>query len=368
MANAKAKPKQPSLQKFDAKMRSGDAVADLAWYSPEKPPFYLAGFPWFSKDGVYRRMPLKPKDKLPEAVDWLANHTAGGQIRFQSNSRKLSVRVKLLRAADMVHMPATGQCGFDCYVGPPRQQRFMGVTRYDVKASEYQIALFDLAQAKERNITLNFPLYQGVQEISVGLEPGASLSAPPPYALKRPVVIYGTSITQGGCASRPGMAYTNILSRRLNVEIFNLGFSGSGKGEPEVARTIATIRNPALIALDYESNCGGRDALSATLPGFIQILRRSHPQVPILVISKIRYAAENFNPSMIQGRLSTRDYQRDTVATLRRSDPHIFFADGGELLGSGFDECAVDGVHPTDLGFLRMADGLEPVFRTILGL
>ena len=364
----KLKPKPTGLQKFDAKMRADETVSDFVWYSPAQAPLHLAGFAWYAKDRVYRRMPLKPKDKLPEAVEWLANHTAGGQIRFQSNSRKLSVRVKLTRPADMVHMPATGQCGFDCYAGPPTQQVFAGATRYDVKASEYQIAVFDLPTAEERNITLNFPLYQGVERVDVGLQPGATVKAPPPYARKRPIVIYGTSITQGGCASRPGMAYTNILSRRLNVEIVNLGFSGSGKGEPEVARTIATIPDPEMLVLDYESNTGSLEALSATLPGFIQILRKAHRNVPILVISKINYAIENFNPEARAKRNSTRNYQRDTVAKFAKTDPKIFFTDGGTLLGADFDECAVDGVHPTDLGFLRMANGLEPVFRTILGL
>ena len=365
---ASSRREKVNLQKFDAKMRDSTAVSELAWHSPMRAPFQLAGFAWFSKDRIYRRMPLKPAEALPEAVDWLANHTAGGQIRFRSNSRKLSVRVKLTGPADMVHMPATGQCGFDCYIGEPGKQAFVSTTKYDVKLSEYHCQLFDLPDSAERHVTLNLPLYQGVKAVEVGLDAGASIGSPAPYALARPVVIYGTSITQGGCANRPGMAYTNILSRMLNVQIVNLGFSGSGRGEPEVARTIATIESPACLVLDYEANTGTLENLKATLPEFIRILRAAHAKAPILVVSRIAFAAERTLPEALTKRLANRDYQRDTVAGFRKRDPLVFFKDGGDLLGSGFDECTVDGTHPTDLGFQRMAEGLAPVLKVILGL
>src|SRR5690606_22957788 len=106
--------------------------------------------------------------------------------------------------------------------------------------------------AEMRMITLNFPLYQGVQEIEIGLSPDAQLIAPTPYIDDRKVIVYGTSITQGGCAARPGMSYTNILSRMINYEFINLGFSGNGQGEPELSHIISQIERPALLVLDYE--------------------------------------------------------------------------------------------------------------------
>ena len=356
------------LEKFDKAMRAETTTSALQWHSPRKAPFHLTGFAWFNEEGIYRRLPRKPQRGLPEAVDYLANNTAGGQIRFQTDSTKLSVRAKLSAPAGMVHMPATGQCGFDCYIGPPAQQRYLSTTKYDVKADRYDCSLFDLPTAELRNITLNFPLYQGVEEVEIGLNPDAKILPPPPYALTHPVVIYGTSITQGGCATRPGMLYSNILSRRLNVEFINLGFSGSGKGEPELAHLMAEIKNPAMLVIDNEANVPVFADHRRTLPEFIRILRAAHPSVPMLVISRIRFAGENFNPKVGADRIERRDFQRQTVQEFAAKDPRIFFHDGADLLGSDFDECTVDGVHPTDLGFLRMADGLEPVFRTILGL
>jgi hypothetical protein len=339
----------------------------LTWRSPADPPFRLAGFAWFGQDRLYRRLPAEARWPLPEVVHALANCTAGGQIQFRTDSPALAIRVRLTAPAGMVHMPATGQCGFDCYIGPPKRQRYCSTTKYDLRRSDYECALFDLPEAEMRNVTLNFPLYQGVEEVLVGLRPDARVQPPPPYDDPRPVVVYGTSIAQGGCASRPGMAYTNILSRRFNRPFVNLGFSGSGRGEPEVARTIAEIADPASFVLDYEANAWADGQLEKTLRGFIEIVRESHPVIPILVVSKTRYASESFDDGALQGRLARRDFQRRTVEELRAAgDKSISFLDGSDLLGQDFDECTVDGAHPNDLGFWLMAGGIEPALADIL--
>jgi lysophospholipase L1-like esterase len=363
----KQKADKVNVEKLDKAMRAGTAgTAEMVWHCPKTAPLELAGFAWLKTDGAYRRLPLKPADKLPEAVDSLANSTAGGQIRFQTDSRRLSVRVKLLGLAGMNHMPATGQCGFDCYIGPPGQQRYCNTTKYDHKLISYECLLFELPESELRNITLYFPLYQGVEEVSVGLDAGSKIASPPPFRLKQPVIVYGTSITQGGCAARPGMAFTNILSRRLNAEFINLGFSGNGRGEPELARTIAGIADPACLVLDYEANAG-TDGLRKTLGEFIRILRAAHPKTPILVIGRPRFANENFKPAELQGRLERRDFQKQTVADLRKAgDALIWFEDYVSSLPAAYDEGTVDGVHPTDLGFQLIADGLEPILKRLL--
>lgn len=338
----------------------------LQWHDPREAPFRLSGFAWFHQDRLYRRLPLHPADPLPEAVDSLANCTAGGQIGFQTTSSRIAVRVALTGRAGMPHMPSTGQCGFDLYLGAPGEQRFRNVAKYDHSQDRYELQLFagpeEDADPNLRNVLLNFPLYMGVQDVLVGLDPDAEVSPPPDRAAPGPVVVYGTSITQGGCAARPGMAYTNILSRRLNLEFVNLGFSGNGRGEPEVARAIATVKNPRLLVLDYEANADGR--LRDTLPGFVDILRHAHPDVPILVVSRIRYAGELTHPGEAHAAADRRAFQAEVVEERRSNgDRAIDFIDGSTLLGNDFDECTVDGSHPTDLGFWRMAQGLEPALR-----
>lgn len=355
--------------KLDSNMTVNNIRDDsLHWLSPLEQPFHIAGFAWFATDRQYRRLPVSSADLLPPAVHMLANCTAGGQIRFRTDSSRLSVRVKLAAAANMYHMPATGQCGFDCYLGEHGNQRYLSTTRFDYSLPEYEAQLFDWKEKREVQVTLNFPLYQGVEEVWIGVDTDAAVWAPEPYASTQPIIVYGTSITQGGCATRPGMAYTNILSRSLPYEFINLGFSGSGRGEPEVARIIASIENPALYILDYEANTGTVERMAETLPAFIQILRERNPEVPILVVSKIPYATEYFYPEALQLRLERLNVQQSTVERLQAAgDANIHFFDGGTLLGDYlYEECTVDGVHPNDLGFLRIAESLQPVIRNLL--
>ncbi|MCC3377389.1 SGNH/GDSL hydrolase family protein [Cohnella sp. REN36] len=336
----------------------------LAWHDPREAPFRLAGFPWLAEEGVYRRLPRRPDHPIPPAVDELANHTAGGQIVFRTDSSALTVQVRLSGPANMNHMPATGQCGFDCYLGPPGRQVYCNTAKYDHTQTSYSFAMFEGLAREMRDVTLIFPLYQGVEEVRIGLDRDAAVHAPPPYVFDRKIVIYGTSITQGGCATRPGMAYPNILSRRIDAEFVNLGFSGSGKGEAEVARLVAAVPDPGLLVLDYEANCVSPERFRETLPAFIRIYREDHPDVPILVVSQIRFARETYDRELRELRLLRKSIQIGTVNACRdRGDERISFFDGGELLGMDYHECTVDGIHPTDLGFARMAEGLAPAIR-----
>ena len=341
---------------------------NIAWHSPKDAPFQVAGFGWWDTDCAYRRLPVKAPETLPEVVDRLANWTSGGQIRFQTDSREVWVRVTLADVADMNHMPATGQCGFDCYLGPPGEQRFVGVTKYDHHQVQYEQALFSIRDRSMRHVTLNFPLYMGVKEVLVGIEQDADVQPPLLYDSDGRIVIYGSSITQGGCAARPGMSCSNIISRRINREFINVGFSGSGRGEPEVARTIATIERPALFVLDYEANCGEVERLRETFPEFIRILREAHPTTPVLGVSRFIYATEFLDDEQKRLRLERKEIQRATIQTLRtRGDENVHFVDGERFLGGPGAEGTVDGVHPTDLGFLRLADAMTPVIQLILG-
>ncbi len=338
---------------------------EAKWYSPMEYPFRLSGFPWISQDKMYRRLPGNPSCKISESVDILANHTAGGQVGFKTDSRMLSVTVKLTDTSIMSHMAVTGQGGFDCYIGEPGNLIYANTTKFDHKKPSYECILFEMKERKMRNIILNFPLYKGVNDVLIGLDTDSLLEPPPAYISDKPVIFYGTSITQGGCASRPGMAYTNIVSRRLNIQCINLGFSGSGRGEPELARLIAQIENPSCIILDYEANADY--GLIETLSGFIDILRETHKKVPILVVSKIRFAQENFNKESLKDRKALKCFQQELVRKRQNSgDRHIHFHDGSTLLGRDFEECTVDGVHPTDLGFKRIADGLAPVIAKLV--
>jgi GDSL-like Lipase/Acylhydrolase family/N-terminus of Esterase_SGNH_hydro-type len=336
----------------------------LVWLNPNQSPFEIVGFNWFEQDKVYRRFPVNPDPVLPEGVESLSNYTAGGQIKFRSDSKRIAVKVKLPAPGAMYHMPNTGSSGVDLYLGDSSRQTFYGVSVFDVKDDEYTHEFVPLEDSVMREFTLNFPLYNGVEEFSLALEEGASITAPTPFVDDRPIIVYGTSIAHGGCASRPGMCYTNILSRKLNRLFLNLAFSGSGKGEAEVAEHIASIENPAMLILDYEANCESVERLIETLPEFIRILRGKHPKTPILVVSKVTYAREVFDKELKKYREDCKKVEIENVKRCQAAgDKNIYFVDAEFFQGEDFWECSVDGVHPTDLGFYRMAENLLPEIK-----
>jgi hypothetical protein len=347
------------------------ASNDLAWFSPDASPFKLIGFNWFEQEHLYRRLPLINREPFPAGVEASAWNTAGGQIKFSSNTAKITLKVELREAHLMDHMPQTGSSGFDLYCGEPQQEKFCGVTRFKCGDGNYCHEIFNCNDGKMRNFTLNFPLYCGVKEVQIGLTATAKVLPPPPFVSTAPIVAYGTSITQGGCASRPGSCYTNILSRHLNAPFINLGFSGAGRGEPVMAELLASLTKPRLIILDYEANA--KETLPDTLPHFITVIRRQHQFVPILLISAINFSFTDFDcdDTFINGNQQifrhNRKFQKQLVnRRCADGDKQLYFLDGKTLLGSDHDECTVDGIHPTDSGFYRIANKIEAKINSIL--
>ncbi|GIP33339.1 SGNH/GDSL hydrolase family protein [Paenibacillus sp. J2TS4] len=358
---------QTLFQLLDTNLLIKPLQGEWKWHSPLSAPFKVLGFPWLEKEKVYRRLPLTADHTLPEAVDKLADCTAGGQIRFRTDAPRVAIRVKLRGPASMNHMPATGQIGFDAYVGEPGQERYIGTSRMKPGERQYESMLFEGDKPDQlRTVSINFPLYQGVTEVRVGLPPEAVIEADEFPGSGGRLVFYGTSITQGGCASRPGLAYPQQIGRRLQREVINLGFSGSGKGEAEVAKVIRLIPNVDCFIVDYEANCT-TELYGRTLETFLSLYREKQPLVPILVVSKIPYVKELVNGIARQERIARKRIAINLVRKLNQAgDDRVFFFDGNRLLGDRFDECTVDGVHPNDLGFTRIAESLIPVLSQIL--
>jgi len=357
---------EPTSQKLDPNMSLKKADADgILWFDPREEPFELSGFEWIKEDGVYRRLPVNPTWEIRDAVDQLANHTAGGQLRFRTNSKRIMIKVELRERSGMYHMPATGQSGFDLYLQDGDKLRYEKTTRFPHDSIRYQVELFNTPDPQTAAYTINFPLYNGVNSVWIGLEEGSLVEDPLPFTRSGKIVVYGTSITQGGCVGRPGMAYTNVLSRDLDMQFVNLGFSGNGRGEPALAHLITQISGKRCIILDYEANAGL--SIKETLGPFVDILRDKHPVIPILIVSKIRYAYNQEGSTSYTQWMELRDFQRELVDERKGAgDKHIYFLDGSTLLGEDYDECTVDGVHPNDLGSFRIAEALQPVIEGIL--
>lgn len=357
---------EPNVESLDPNMALQKVDANgISWNDPRQGNFRLSGFPWVKKDKVYRRLPVKPDWEITKPVNSLAWHTSGGQIAFKTNSPKILVKVELRSKSGMYHMPPTGQSGCDLYLLKNGKWNYVKTSRFGEAAKDYQVILLEGTDKGEKEVLINLPLYNGVNSIKIGLQQGSSLKTPSPFKKNGTIVFYGTSITQGGCASRPGMSYTNILGRRLFSDVINLGFSGNGKGEPAMAHLINQIPNKSMIVLDYEANT--YEDIKRTLEKFIDILREKNPKIPIVVLSKIIYAREINDSDILNQLIARAEWQKNLVnKKAQAGDQNLYFINGQDLLGENAAECTVDGVHPTDLGFMRMADSLEPKFSSLL--
>ena len=354
---------------FDPAMRvQEDDLQDMRWLHPADEHVRLQGLGWKNNTPLYRRLPPNTAGDLPLAVDYLATNAAGIQVQFKSTSTRIGIAVELAKAAGSVHMPATGQGGCDLYVKQGTDFLYYHTSKYDPKSTTYNLLMFEDPEPCEREFLINFPLYEEVVSFHIGIDHDAQISRPSAFAIDKPIIIYGTSITQGGCASRPGMATSNILSRRLNAEFINLGFSGSGKGEPALAHYINDITDPALIILDYEANTHGV-GISKTLPAFVDIIRSQQPNTPLLIISAPPNTKAAHKAQVQRRKQAEIDWQQHFVQTRQAAgDQHLYFLDGSSALTAQFQEATVDGTHPTDLGFALMADHWESILRQILNL
>ncbi|MCQ2377628.1 MAG: SGNH/GDSL hydrolase family protein [Victivallaceae bacterium] len=350
-----------NLSEIDRNMAVAEATENLRWLDADAPPMRLSGMAFRKAGEKFFRV---PQQGLPPDVMYLGRCTAGVQLAFKTDSTKISVRVTLDPPIQMDHMASTGSCGFDLYCGTPGARRYFGCARFAVSREkpDYTAEIVGGMKKEMREYLVNFPLYSGIKSFELGLDSDAKVEAPSPWSCDRPIVWYGTSITQGGCASRPGMAATNILSRKWNRPILNFGFSGSGKGEHSVAGMLAEIQTPAMYILDYEANAK-LPLLQKTLDGVIGTLRAKHPEVPIVVLSRSIHCKDFY---LALDTDAARDFQRETVERRRASgDENIYFINGSPEI-PGTDEWTVDGIHLTDNGFARQAEYLAPQLEKIL--
>ena len=343
---------------------------NVEWRNALDSSFQLYGFYWIKEDKKYRRLSTKSidiLDKICPKINWLAGNTAGGQIHFWTDSSKLSIRVKLTGPVDLSVMTRTAQGGFDCYIGDNfKDLKFIDSARIQNLQTEYEYVFFENLPGKKL-VVLNFPLYTGVESCFIGLDENAMIKKAKSFNDKNRIVMYGTSITQGGCASRPGLQYTNFLSRVMKREILNFGFSGNAFGEKEVANEIAKVKDVSLFVIDYEANAGTNGKLALTLDTFIDTIRSYHPTVPIAVVSRIPYILDSLKSDLGKNRLKIKEFQIETVKKYQsKGDSAVHFIDGSVLLGPVTHECTVDSVHPNDLGFYFMTTNFAKAFKKIL--
>ncbi len=326
---------------------------DLVYRSALDAPFRVYGL---SHDGErFRRLPRDTARQTSEAVACLATNTAGGRVRFASDSTYVAIHAETDGVSKMGHFSPLGAAGFDLYA----DDRYAGsfVPPYDQTDGYDAILSFETAET--RQFTINLPLYTNVKALWIGLQRGAHLEAPAEYAHTKPIVYYGSSITQGGCASRPGLSYQSILARALDTDYVNLGFSGACRAEPAMVSYLAGLEMSVFVC-DYDHNAPDPEYLAATHEPLVQAVRRAQPELPILLMSRPKFTLNEEERQRLRIIERTFDHMRAA------GDRHVAMLDGPTLMAPAGNEGTVDDCHPNDLGFFAMANALAPVLRRLL--
>lgn len=314
--------------------------------------------------GHYHRLPDSLKNISRPPVWNLSCNSSGMAIRFRTNSKNISAKWELLFDNHMNHMSDTGVKGLDLYCLEDDQWRFVNSGRPSGRVNEKTIVAN--MKPKEREYMLYLPLYDGIVSLQIGIDSSAVISQSQvdlPIRQK-PIVFYGTSILQGACASRPGMAHTNIISRKLNREIINLGFSGNAMLDLEIARVMADI-DAGVFVLDFVPNASV-EQMNERAETFYRILRDEHPDVPIIFIEDPIFPHSRYDQRVAyEVERKNKTINEIFHALKKQGEKNIYFISSKNMLGDD-GEATIDGIHFTDVGMMRYTDLVCPIIKRVL--
>ncbi len=345
------------LSQIDTNLAVNTSITatDIEWYDVTTAPFDLCGVFYDNTEGAYLRFPRSVSKTVSPKVDALNFNTSGGRVRFKTDSDYIAISAELLEADRMAHMASAGQNGFDLYKNNRWHRLFTPPHDLENAYSIERKLDGDMAE-----YTIYFPLYRGVKRLLVALRKGAKIETAHEFSIKAPVVLYGSSITQGACASRPGNNYVNTMMRKFDADFINLGFSGSCKAEPEMAHYIAGLEMSAFV-YDFDHNVRNPEQLKDTHKPFFDIIRKAQPNLPIIMVTA---PDAYFNGPTFYTR---RDIIYENYLEAKNAgDNNVYYVDGSTLFPEEcIDNCIVDGTHPSDLGYYLMAEGIAKPFEKI---
>jgi len=357
----------PRIEEIDRNFKNQLSADNLLWLDAFDPRLALRGLGWLAEAREVRsfhRFPERLMPGLPESVRHLGRCSAGVFVAFRTDAADLSVRLTNADTGFMNHMAMSGSAGAELYVREEGRWYPAGTAIPGSELRCFERVLVQGRPRHRREFRLYLPLYKATERVEIGFSPDAVIEPSPAPEGSRPSVFYGTSITQGGCASTAGSDYVSILARMMGIEALNFGFSGNGKGEAVLAEALGGI-DAEMFVLDYVANAS-LEVLEATLPDFIRILRSRHAQTPIVLLGMIGFHQYHWNFARYDEAMARRDFlMRHYLERKAAGDRHLHFIDGHGLLPAGVTGASVDGVHPTSAGFVAMAERLAPQLATI---
>ena len=319
----------------------------IRFYDIEDEPFRIYGV--FKENGRFVRLPEQTAKRVSEGVEVLSKNTAGGRVRFATDSSYIAIHAVMDNIEVMPHFPLAGSAGFDMFIKTDGGDIYGGTFMPPSDMQNGYDEIIDIPQPGMKTVTVELPLYCNVVGLYIGLDENARLERAEDYTFENPIVYYGSSITQGGCASKPGSSYQSIISRMFDVNYINLGFSGSCKGEDAMAEYIASL-DMSVFVYDYDHNAPTASFLEETHERFFKMFRQAKPDTPVIMMSRPKYY-------LTEDDILRRDIIRKTYENAVNSgDKNVYFIDGSSLMDDFIkDNGTVDGCHPTDSGFACMA-------------
>ena len=320
-------------------------------------PLEIHGLAFYERDGLLERLPVAVREAVP-SLDELGQHCAGARIGFRTDSPTVTVKMTLGSLRVDMGMALYSAQSINVMIGERQNAVYAGFAC----PSDYTQLTVEKTFRKSsemEEVTIWLPRNEVLADLTVTVEDEARVEAPTPYKYP-PMLFYGSSITEGACASRVTNAYNAIISRHLDVDYYNFGFSGSAKGESEMADLIADIPMSVFV-MDYDHNAPSVEHLAATHEPFFRRIREKNPDLPIVLLTKPDY---DYDVRAAERRAIIRATYENAVAA---GDKNVYFVDGETYFGSEDRElCTVDRVHPNDVGHFRMAAVVEPLIKKIL--
>lgn len=362
--SSKVKLKKSLLSKITAFSNAQKEDDGFYYLDVKDAPFVLGGI-INPKDnyGEYYRLDASKKEIYSDANRGLAECTPGGSVRFATDADKVSIRVHLRGAClGMHHFANRGVYGLDVYVGTGTARNYAGKSmQFFTGDPNFHQDVLELEDGV-KEIQINLPLYGGVEKLEVGFPKNSRLGEPTPRTVGA-IAFYGSSVTQGGCVSRPANSYANILCRALDADCCNYGFSGSAMGELAVAEHIAS-RELACFVMDYDYNALTHEHLEATHEPFFKLIREQNPDLPVIFVTHPFFNEINeFDKTRIS--IVKKTYEN----AKKNGDKNVYFVDSSDFFSHEMrDLYSVDYLHPNDLGQLSMAQVIFPILKKALDL
>lgn len=349
--------------------------SDIDWYDASDAPFDLHGVTYGTyADGTpgYIRLPFKVAEATNSGIVSLYRHTAGGKVLFRTDSPFIAIHAEMPDVGHMAHFAPSGSSAFDLFALREDGWWFHSafLAPYDMQGG-YESRMY--THLGEHDFMINFPTYSAVSRLLIGVQKGAKI-APPAwhYRNDKPVVFYGSSITQGGCTSRPGNAYEEIISRAMDLDVRNLGFSGSCHAEMPMIDYIAEQPMAALV-YDYDHNDASVPLLAERHERGYLAIRKKNPDLPIVIVT--RPDSQPFHPEGDAtagypfNRRVCRDLIYGTYERARARGENVYFVDGYDFFPASLRRAeTVDGCHPNDIGFYFMAKAIGAALSEALGI